>query len=304
MDEHDEEESQVSSDSNEGDSSSLAELATKISSTTPATDRSREETLTDHATDADETSQELSLSELAKSVREKRVDSGDHAERDPPSTTWEFADDSTPSEAEVELDAEAVAVIDRLEDETNVLVVGPSESAMARAVCKRLMLPTSPSAPTRQLVVSVDTSSDKQRQQLQTIRNSSVESQVLIDAQSYSASNSVEEYDELVSVQTVTTPGDLRRIGILTTKVLTEWADDAIPSAVCVHTLSALLDAVDDPERVFRFVHILHGRIRSADARGFFYLDPTRQDQQTVRTFFSLFDTILEFDSDGTVTLL
>ena len=305
MNEHDETESHVSSDSDEGGSSSLAELAEELVADTSATGRSHDVTTTGHDAEASDSSRRASLSDLADAVRGKRSGITESREREGAATGWQFTDvDTDPVDTAVELGSESVAVLDSVEDEANVLLVGPTDSSAAYTLCERVLEPHPPETKLHQLLVSVDTPPNVQRDILQSIRRGSVESQVLVDAQSYAASDVVGDYDDSVTVLDVATPRDLRRIGILMTKTLTEWADTDGSSRVCLHTLSDLLDAADDVERVFRFVHILHGRIRASDAHAYFYLDPTRHDEQTIRTFFSLFDTIVEFDADGSLRLL
>ncbi|KAB1198157.1 MULTISPECIES: hypothetical protein [Haloferax] len=305
MDEHDETESHVSSDSDEGDSSSLAKLAESVPSVSVATEQSHGDIASDDTHGTGESSQSTSLSELAQSIRGKRTATNERADGDQSSTEWGFDDsERDPFDADVELDSEAAAVVDSVKDEAAILLVGPSECQMVRVLCRQLMTPKPGSTNHRQLLVSADTHLQQQREILRRIRHESVDSQVLVDAQSYTTSNTVDDYDEMVRVLNVPTARDVRRIGILTTKVLTEWADTETPSTVCLHTLSGLLDAVDDAERVFRFVHLLQERIRASSARGLFYLDPARHDEQTIRTFFSLFDTILEYDVDGSLESL
>ncbi|WP_411967267.1 hypothetical protein [Haloferax sp. YSSS75] len=305
MDGRDEAESHVSSDSDEGDSSSLAGLAEKLAAATSATEQSHEESLTDDGSVSSESSRRTSLSDLADAVRGKRPERNGRPTGGQSPSTWESTGAETDSfDADVELAPGSAAVLDRVEDETNLLLVGPSDCSMTHVLCERLMEPDPSSTTHRQLVVSVDTPPEEQRDILRAIRRESVESQVLVDAQSYAPRNAVDDYDDAVTVRTVSTPRDLRRIGILTTKVLTEWTDVRRAGSVCFYTLSALLDAVDDVERVFRFVHILQGRVRASGARAHFYLDPTRHDEQTIRTFFSLFDTIVEYDAEGSLRIL
>lgn len=306
MEDHDETESYASSGSDGGDSSSLAELAADLDAAASVTEQSHDVTDTDHSSDDSGSPRGSSLSDLAASVRGKRSGTSGGVADDTSPPTWAFTDatsDSGPFDAEVELDPEAEALLEDVADETHVLLVGPTGSAMARTLCERLLGPVSPLNRHRQLVVTVDTPPDEQRELLRAIRSDDVESQVLVDAQSYAVSETA-DYEDHVEVLNVSSARDLRRIGILTTKVLTEWRGTDASSTVCLHSLSALLAAVDETERVFRFVHILQERVRAADARSHFYLDPSRHDEQTIRTFFSLFETILEFDADGALRRL
>ncbi len=52
-------------------------------------------------------------------------------------------------------------------------------------------------------------------------------------------------------------------------------------------------------ETVFRFVHVLAGRIDSIDGIGFFVIDPTTHDESTVNTLKQLFNGMIEIRDDG-----
>jgi len=60
-----------------------------------------------------------------------------------------------------------------------------------------------------------------------------------------------------------------------------------------LHSLSQLL-MYADVKTVFRFLHILTGRISSADALGVCTLDSEAHDGQTVHTVRQLFDGMIE----------
>nr|WP_197409660.1 hypothetical protein [Haloferax profundi] len=184
------------------------------------------------------------------------------------------------------------------------MLVGPGESTVASRLSERLMRPSSAMTNSHQLIISIDRPPEEQLDTLQRLQSDAVETQVLIDARSYAGSDTRDKYGDQVDVLRVSKPSDLRRIGILTTKVLTRWDNAGVPISVCFQSISNLLDAVTDTQRVFRFLHILHGRIRAADAHAYFYFDSTRHDEQTTRTFYSLFDSVLEFDADGSLAVL
>ncbi|KAB1193245.1 hypothetical protein GJR96_07215 [Haloferax sp. MBLA0076] len=307
MDDYDETESRSSTgDSDEGDSSSLADVVEGPTLDTTTFDVSHDDTdAYDDASTSDATT-DASLSDLANSLRERRPRGGEsEVAGDRTTRDWNFVHDINSTEREssgtVDVDSGAGAVLDQVEDETTLLV-GPGGPVDDR-LCERLMSPESTVTNHHQLVISVDVPPAEQRDTLQRLRSGAVHSQALVDAQSYSVSGDVAEY-EGVEVMNVASPRDLRRIGILTTKVLSKWNDAGVPISICFHSLSNLLDAVGDTQRVFRFLHILHGRIRAAGGRAHFHLDPTRHDEQTVRTFYSLFDAVVEFDADGSVTLV
>lgn len=103
--------------------------------------------------------------------------------------------------------------------------------------------------------------------------------------------------DENVSTTFVSDAGDLTGLGIKVSQCLSAW-DGEDDLAVCVRSLTTLLQ-FSDLKRVFRFVHVLTQRLKSAGAVAHFHMDPGAHDRQTLATLESLFDAVYELDADG-----
>jgi hypothetical protein len=107
------------------------------------------------------------------------------------------------------------------------------------------------------------------------------------------------------TASTVESPGDLTGIGIDLSDRLSTLADEAAPDEellMCFDSVTTLLGYAD-LQRSFRFLHVVTGRVRNADARCFYHLDPNAHDQQEMATLTGLFDATVEYDDDGwTVT--
>jgi hypothetical protein len=101
-----------------------------------------------------------------------------------------------------------------------------------------------------------------------------------------------------VSTASVSSPGDLTGLGIKLSQCLSAWEGDANRTTVRFDSLTTLLQFAE-LKRVFRFVHVLLGRIDSANAVGYFHLDPAAHDDQTLATLRGLFDAVYELE-DGT----
>jgi hypothetical protein len=54
-----------------------------------------------------------------------------------------------------------------------------------------------------------------------------------------------------------------------------------------------------DVETVFRFLHVLTGRLDGVNAVGLFTIDPTTHDEQTVNTLKQLFDGAIELREEN-----
>jgi hypothetical protein len=107
---------------------------------------------------------------------------------------------------------------------------------------------------------------------------------------------------EQIRADTVADPEDLTTLGRRISDQLSEWDLADEQPVVCFRSLTALLETTD-LECVFRFLHILIGRLSSAGSIAHFHLDPRAHDDETVDTLQPLFDAVLDVDDDGTRTI-
>ena len=101
-----------------------------------------------------------------------------------------------------------------------------------------------------------------------------------------------------VVVETVSSPADLTGLGIKISGFLSRWEGDGNRIHVCVHSLTTLLQYVDVQD-VFRFLHVVTGRLDAVSAVAHYHMDPTAHTDQEVNTLKSLFDAVIELDDDG-----
>ena len=106
---------------------------------------------------------------------------------------------------------------------------------------------------------------------------------------------------ETIRIESTTDPRDLTRLGLLINKHLGDAGGEA-PPELCFHTLSPLLDA-GPVEQVFRFLHVLQGRVQSGGARAHYHLDPEAHPPEVVNTLRPLFDFTVRFDAEGDVSV-
>jgi hypothetical protein len=242
---------------------------------------------------------EPSLSDLAASVESR-------SDRDPGSDTDDFDEwDLVGGDADRDaagLDPKTEAVLELAGDAANVLLAGPAGCPAEESLCSRLMAARS-DAPVSVLVITVSETPSQRLSVLQSYLEAPVERTAVVDVRNYDRAANYDQYEGPVDIRTVSDPRDLRRIGIVTSRILSDWEDGPGATTVCFHSLSDLLALTDDRQRLFRFLHVLRGRIQSADARAHYHLDPSQHDDESVRTFESLFDTVLTFEDDGSVSL-
>ena len=242
---------------------------------------------------------EPSLSDLAQSI--ERRSGGGPASNDGDLDEWDFVGgDVEPREAA--LDPKTEAVLELAGDAANVLLTGPAGCPADESLCSRLMTAGS-ETPVSIVVITVSETPSQRLSVLQSYLETPVERTAVVDVRNYDRSTTYDQYEGPVDVRPVSSPQDLRRIGIVASRILSEWEDEPGLTTVCFHSLSDLLALTDDRQRLFRFLHVLRGRIQSADARAHYHFDPSRHDDEVVRTFESLFDAVLAFEADGSVSM-
>lgn len=95
-------------------------------------------------------------------------------------------------------------------------------------------------------------------------------------------------------IKYVSSPADLTGIGIGVSELLGSFGDAGIDRVrIAFYSLSTLL-MYSEVETVFRFMHVLSGRIDSIGGLGFFAVDPTAHDESVINTLKQVFDGIVE----------
>jgi len=97
--------------------------------------------------------------------------------------------------------------------------------------------------------------------------------------------------------RSVDSPADFTGAGVAASELLAELGHGHPRTRVGVDSVSGLL-AHADAKTVFRFLHVLTGRIGAADAVGIATIDDAHDDQ-TVTTIRQLFDGLVEVRGDG-----
>ena len=100
-------------------------------------------------------------------------------------------------------------------------------------------------------------------------------------------------------VEYVSSPADLTGIGIGVSEQLRRFAEAEFHRMrVGFYSLSTLLMYVE-LETVFRFLHVLTGRIESIEGLGIFAIDPTTHDRSTINTLKQLYDGMIELRAEN-----
>lgn len=105
-----------------------------------------------------------------------------------------------------------------------------------------------------------------------------------------------------LAVDRIDSPGDLLRLGVRISERLAEWSAGDRQIVMCVHTLSILYQYAD-PERLYRFLHVLTRRVDHVGGIAHYHLDPGSHDEESILLLDSLFDVTVELDDEGERTV-
>lgn len=278
-------------------------------------DGGREDAPTD-----DGDAREPSLERLVDAVEERRQGSSsrssgwqeagevdDHAGPASPDRTRPSGSTSTDEHAApYSTDTRTEAIVELVGEASNVLLLGPLLGPADYDLCTGLSA-AQPGGTDNLLLVTLTESPDERLAVFQGYLDSLPRRTVVLNVGDSTRSESTGTLstgeDGSVTVETISDPTDLMRIGIATSKLLSTWEETGGRTAVCFHSLTALLQYAEDPKVVFRFVHTLLGRLDSAGASAHFHMDSNAHEPQLVGTFRPIFDEVLTFEADGTVNV-
>jgi hypothetical protein len=105
-----------------------------------------------------------------------------------------------------------------------------------------------------------------------------------------------------MTIHTTSSPSDLTGLGMRISEQLSEWEADDNRIVVDFDSLTTLLE-YGDKRKVFKFVHVLKGRVEAAGATAHYHMDPTAHSTEEVNTFKSLMDAVVEVNGDGTYSV-
>jgi len=180
-------------------------------------------------------------------------------------------------------DVSAVLPVERLSPETNLLVSGPA------AATGDLLLDLLGDGADREegaLAITTERSAPDVRAALADRGGDGEGSVAVVDCAGG-------EREDHPTTRRVDSPADFTAAGVAASELLGDLERDRERVRVGVDSVTGLL-AHADAKTVFRFLHVLTGRIAAADAVGFATVDETAHDDQTVTTIRQLYDGLVE----------
>lgn len=106
-------------------------------------------------------------------------------------------------------------------------------------------------------------------------------------------------------IKRVSSPVNLTGISVAITGFFEEfWMKRGVRKArLSIHSLSTML-MYSNLQTVFRFLHVFTGRIKSADALGFYVIEQGMHDDQTMNTLKQLADGVIEVKMESDQALM
>lgn len=202
-------------------------------------------------------------------------------------------------------DAKSQAIIELLGDTKNVLLLGPLLCPADYEVGATLSRGEE-GEPFNLLLVTFSQSADERLRVYRAYQKAAPgETRILaVGSQTRGRqSGTIETDDGTVSVDTVSNPADLTRIGVKIDQTINRWDEGDSRIVLCFHSLSALLQYVQDERRVFRFLSILRGRIQRQEGRAHYHMEDGAHDESLVALIRPLFDAVIRYDETGSVTV-
>lgn len=238
----------------------------------------------------------------AKAFGAERTDEEDWSEQfDEP--TEETGDSQIPRASPMDA---LSADLDRISDASSVLVLGPTDQSVSDAICARFL--TDEGKSRNVLFVTFDDSPTDRIEVCHRADGWSGGQIGIIEVgrggRNSPAASEITGGDGEGSITTrhVSKPGDLSKIGIVITQLLSKFDESPRQTVLCFHTLSVLHREVGT-KTLFRFLTTLQGRLNTAGAIGHYHMDPDLHDEIVIETLRPIFDSVVRFSTDGEIEI-
>lgn len=105
---------------------------------------------------------------------------------------------------------------------------------------------------------------------------------------------------DIWDVVSIEKPADLTGVGIEMSDILSDMAKRADPDERVVMAFDSITTLLQyaDVQRTFKFLHVVTGRVRTADASAVYVMNPIAHDTQDKATLTSLFEATIENEHD------
>ena len=107
-----------------------------------------------------------------------------------------------------------------------------------------------------------------------------------------------------VSIRTVSSPGNLTKLGVALTECLPAAAptDSSRTASLCFESVGTLLQHAN-PRSVFQFFQVLTDHVSAHGVTAHYHVDPTAVSEQDFNRLAVLFDAVIELSEGGDVSV-
>jgi len=196
---------------------------------------------------------------------------------------------------------------DTLGSASNVMLLAPSLGTEGSRMCGKLLSVERPSEEAVLAVLLDDSPDDWLDRWERTVgpKRPARTSFVTADEQTRSVAAGTGASSALpgnMTIHTTSSPSDLTGLGMRISEQLSDWQADGNRIVVDFDSLTTLLN-YGEMQSVFKFMHVLKGRIEASGAVAHYHMDPAAHDTQEINTFKSLMDAVVEVNGDGTYSV-
>lgn len=245
--------------------------------------------------------QRTSSEELEDLLEADRKGSDSDTDGLPWKTPEEGADDQLSSETPIG-SGDHSEELGRIMGATSVLLLGPTGNSVSDAICSRFLV--GEEGPHDVIFVTFDESPGERISVCSRADGwQGGEIGVIEVGRGNRNTATVSETTESpgggsITIKQVSRAGDLSKLGIVISQLLAEFETTPRRTVLCFHTLSALHNQIGT-KTLFRFLNTLQGRLRASDAIGHYHMNPDLHDEIVIETLRPIFDSIVEYSTDG-----
>lgn len=208
-------------------------------------------------------------------------------------------------ESSISIDeSKSKALVELVQNAPNILMAGPTGIPRENELCSHLT-DIQAGVNRSRLLVTTEQSVDDRLNSLKPFTDANYnQTTMLVVGDQVRSNNSSEPTTtelngESITIESLTDPRDLTRLGVMINKYMSEGEE---PPVLCFHTLNEIARFVGI-EKLFRFLHILQSRVKSVGGHAHYHIDPKELENESLTTLKPLFDFSVSYDATGSISL-
>ena len=200
---------------------------------------------------------------------------------------------------------EQLTQLDSVTQSSQVLVLSPLRHGVTDRTCTQFF-DAGVSSEKNYLFVTIEDPAKERLEICQDLSRHGGETGVIEVGRATTDPSSTDVPEELagrpVTFKSVNSPQNLSKLGIIVSKLLSEWDNNDNPTILCFSSLTELLE-YNSSEKTWKFLHISVSQLSSSSVSGHFHMDIRGHSNQTIQKFKELFDLTLTVSANGDVDI-